>query len=100
MRSQVLNQSKRFSLISLVLVLLVRVVSRLTTQLDCTDDQTGYSDEPSGHIRIVGRDYATAAETFTLSRSATDTSNDGGSSKCWCLHFVQVTASVILNTAC
>ena len=42
MRSQVLNQSKRFSLISLVLVLLVRVVSRLTTQLDCTDDQIGY----------------------------------------------------------
>jgi hypothetical protein len=42
MRSQVLNQSKRFSLISLVLVLLIRVVSRLTTQLDCTDNQTGY----------------------------------------------------------
>ena len=55
---------------------------QITTQLDCTDDQTGYSDEPSGHIRIVGRDYATAAETFTLSRSATDISNDGGSSKC------------------
>ena len=35
-----------------------------------------------------------------LSNSATDTSIDGGSSRCWCLHFVQVTASVILNTAC
>src|SRR5215469_15645241 len=58
MWSQVVNRSKRFSLISLVLVLLIRVVSRLTTQLDCTDNQTGYlrytispevALEPEGH---------------------------------------------------
>ena len=50
--------------------------------------------------RVLRHRYATAAETFTLSRSATDISNDGGSSRCWCLHFVQVTASVVLKTAC
>src|SRR5215831_9555772 len=53
-------------------------------------------DQPDRKVGISEHDYATAAETFTLSRSATDTSNDGGSNKCWCLHFVQVTASVIL----
>ena len=57
-------------------------------------------DQPGRKVGIVEHDYATAAETFTLSRSATDISNDGGSSRCWCLHFVQVTASVILKTAC
>jgi len=49
---------------------------------------------------MVEHHQATADETFTLSRSATDTSNDGGSNKCWCLHLVQVTASVILKMAC
>ena len=29
-----------------------------------------------------------------------DSSNEGGCNKCWCLHFVQVTASVILKMAC
>ena len=63
--------------------------------------------EPEGHEHhstgsgtgMVERHQATAAETFTLSRS-TDISNDGGPNKCWCLHFVQVTASVILKMAC
>ena len=64
--------------------------------------------KPEGHEHhstgsgtgTVEHHQATAAETFTLSRSATDTSTDGGSNKCWCLHFVQVTASVILKMAC
>ena len=64
--------------------------------------------EPGGHEHhstgsgtgMVEHHQATAAETFTLSRSATDISNDGGSNKCWCLHLVQVTASVILKMAC
>ena len=64
--------------------------------------------EPEGHEHhstgsrtgMVEDHQATAAETFTLSRSATDISSDGGSNKCWCLHFVQVTASVILKMAC
>ena len=64
--------------------------------------------EPGGHEHhstgsgtgMVEHHQAIAADTLTLSRSATDTSNDGGSSKCWCLHFVQVTASVILKMAC
>jgi len=90
---------------------------QITTQLDCTNSQTGYPKyttcpevalEPEGHEHhstgagagMVEHHQATAAETFTLSRSATDTSNDGGCNKCWCLHFVQVTASVILKMAC
>lgn len=71
--------------------------------LEMPDNSEGRHRNATGRLQLAAQLpqtlmlQAIAAETFAVSNSLIGTSSTpGGSSRCWCLHLVQVTASVIL----